>query len=371
MRIISYIIKKEFRQIFRNKMMIPIIFVMPIVQMLILVYAATFDMKNLTFSVLDNDHSQSSRQLTQKIAASPFFIFNGYIKNYQQAENQLISDHSDIVLIYQPKFEETLLRENKSEIQILINAINGTKAGIAHSYLRQIIAGYNQQIISKYLKITSKISGQITTTNRFWYNPELNYKVYMIPGILGILITVIGMMLSGLNLVREKEIGTIDQINVTPIKKHQFIIGKLIPFLLIALFDLSLGLTIAKLLFDIPMLGSLATLFTISFVFLLSTLGLGLFISTIAHTQQQVIFIAYFMLIIFILMGGLFTPAESMPRWAQQLNWLNPIYFFMRSLRMILLKGSTLADLKTEFIALLTYGITILSLAIVMYRKRS
>ena len=371
MQIIFYIIKKEFRQIFRNRIMIPIIFVMPVVQMLILVYAATFEMKNLNFVVVDNDHSQTSQQLIQKISASPFFNYFGEQKSVSEAKKEMNYGNTDIILVFPHQFEENLIKEQKNKIQVLIDGINGTKAGMGSAYLSQIFAAYNKEIMAKYLKFEPQESGTIQISENFWYNPLLNYKVYMVPGIIAVLVTVIGMMLSGLNLVREKEIGTIDQINVTPIKKYHFLLGKLVPFLIIALFDLSFGLVIAKLAFNIPFVGSLLTLFAMASAYLIAALGVGLFISTVANNQQQVMFIAYFILMVFMLMSGLFTPAESMPHWAQTMNLVNPIYYFMKSIRMILLKGSTLADLKTEFYSLIVYGISIMSLAIVMYRKRS
>ena len=191
----------------------------------------------------------------------------------------------------------------------------------------------------------------------------------MAPGILAILVTLVGMFLAGMNLVREKEIGTIEQLNVTPIKKYQFIIGKLVPFWLIGLFDLAFGLVIAKLFFNLPMVGSLFLLFGFASVYLIGVLGLGLFISTVSDTQQQVMFVSYFFLIIFILMGGIFTPVESMPNWAQEVNRINPIFYFMRIMRMVVLKGSDFFDLIKEFISLVVLGITFLSLAIWRYRK--
>ena len=191
----------------------------------------------------------------------------------------------------------------------------------------------------------------------------------MAPGILAVLVTIIGMFMSGMNLVREKEIGTIEQLNVTPIKKYQFIIGKLVPFWVIALFDLAFGLLIALIIFDLPIVGSLFLLFGFGGLYLISVLGLGLFISTITDTQQQVMFVSFFFMMIFILMGGIFTPVESMPQWAQTADRLNPIFYFMIIMRMIVLKGSGFFDLIREFVSLLILGIVFLSLAIWRYRK--
>jgi ABC-2 type transport system permease protein len=223
----------------------------------------------------------------------------------------------------------------------LINAINGTAAGLINFYATSVISDFNKNLLSEQIYITPhKIPENINIIYSYWYNPELNYKIYMLPGILVILVTIIGMFLSALNLVREKEMGTIEQINVTPIKKYHFIIGKLLPFWFIALFELAFGLTVGKLLFNIPIVGSLPLLFGFASVYLLVVLGIGLFISTVSNTQQQVMFLCFFFMIIFILMSGLFTPTESMPEWAQQVNILNPFAYFMKVIRMILLKGS-------------------------------
>ncbi|MFA5781648.1 MAG: ABC transporter permease, partial [Bacteroidales bacterium] len=203
----------------------------------------------------------------------------------------------------------------------------------------------------------------------FWFNPELNYKNYMVPGILVLLVTLIGMFLTGMNIVREKEIGTIEQINITPIKKHQFIIGKLLPFWIIAQFELAFGLTLGKLLFDIPILGNLGVVFTFSSIYLLVVLGAGLIISTINNTQQQSMFISFFFMIVFIMMSGLFTPVESMPVWAQKINIINPVAYFIEVMRMVLMKGSGFMDIKRQLISISIYAVLILSFAVWRYRK--
>jgi ABC-2 type transport system permease protein len=191
----------------------------------------------------------------------------------------------------------------------------------------------------------------------------------MVPAILALLVTLIGLFLSAMNLVREKELGTIEQINVTPIKKYQFIAGKLIPFWLLGLAELAFGLTIGKLLFNIPMLGSIPLLFAIAGIYLMVVLSLGLFISTLTHTQQQAMFVAFFVALICIMLSGIFTSTESMPQWAQWLNHLNPIYYFMRIVRMLLLKGSGFMDMISEILSLLAYAIIMLTLAVKKYKK--
>jgi ABC-2 type transport system permease protein len=210
---------------------------------------------------------------------------------------------------------------------------------------------------------------RIEITNRYWYNETLNYKYYMLPGILVILITAIGFLMAGLNLVREKEIGTIEQINVTPVRKYHFIIAKMMPFLIIGLVDMAIGLLIGKLAFNIPFEGSIFLMFFAATLFLIAVLGLAIFISTFSSTQQQYMFVAFFCMIIFILMSGIFTPYESMPMWAQDFNLINPVAYLMRINRMVMLKGSTIYDVSRELISLIAIGIVFTTLAVRRYRK--
>jgi ABC-2 type transport system permease protein len=205
----------------------------------------------------------------------------------------------------------------------------------------------------------------------FWYNETLNYKTFMVPGILVLLVTMITLFLSGMNIVREKEIGTLEQINVTPIKKHQFIIGKLFPFWVLGMLLLTIGLGIAKVLFNVPILGSLVLMYFYTSIYILVILGIGLFISNITETQQQAMFIAWFFMVIFILMSGLFTPIESMPNWAQQLTTVNPIRYFVEVMRMVMLKGATLTDILPQLLKTLGYAVVMNGLAVYGYKKVS
>jgi len=367
---ILFIIQKEFIQIFRDRTMLPIIFIMPIIQLIVLVYAATLEMKKIDMVVVDQDLSSTSRRLISKFDGSPFFEVNGSTFNISEAENEITTDRADIVIIIPPDFEKALFKENKSRLQLQINAINATVAGLTNAYASSVIADFNRNIITENINyIQPSLSKNISISTSYWYNPELNYKIYMLPGILVILITIIGMFLAALNIVREKEMGTIEQINVTPILKYQFIFGKLFPFWVIALFELAFGLTIGKILFDIPMIGSLWLLFGFTAVYLIVALGLGLFVSTLSNTQQQVMFLMFFFMLTFVLLSGIFTPVESMPEWAHWVNKINPYAYFMRVIRMILLKGSGFWDISKEFFSLLIYGTVILSLAVWRYRK--
>ncbi len=346
------------------------IFGIPLLQMLILVYAATFDMKKIDMMVVDKDLSSASRQLVAKFDAIPFYNVKQAVPDEKLAEEFLLNDEADVILVVPANMERNLVRENKGQLQLLINAIDGNSAQLIYSYSVQIISGFNQNLVAEWTgQPEFAPPSKLNIAESYWYNSELDYKWYMAPGILAILVTIIGMFMSGMNLVREKEIGTIEQLNVTPVKKYQFIIGKLVPFWVIALFDLAFGLFIAWLVFDLPIVGSLLLLFGFAGVYLISVLGLGLFISTVTDTQQQVMFVSFFFMIVFILMGGIFTPVESMPHWAQTADRLNPIFYFMKIMRNVVLKGSGFFDLLEEFISLAVLGTIFLSLAIWRYRK--
>ncbi len=370
MRTIRYIIQKEFIQVFRNKRMLPIIFVMPLVQLLILANAATFEMKSIRLAVVDQDLSGSSRLLVSKFEGSPFYKVKASSFSMKEAEEEMRHGRIDMILQIPPDFEKDLFNENRNTVQLVINAINGAAAGLMNAYSTSIIMDFNRGLLERELN-PAQLAGVrvIRSESAFWYNPELNYSTFMVPGILVLLVTIIGLLLSGMNIVREKEIGTIEQINVTPIRKSQFIAGKLIPFWLIGLIELAFGLTLGKLVFNIPMVGNLLLIFLSAGIYLFIILGFGLLISTMTNTQQQSMLVSFFFMVIFILMSGLFTAVESMPAWAQKLDLVNPLYYFIRIMRMVLLKGSTFRDILPYVASLGVYAVVVISLAVRRYRK--
>jgi ABC-2 type transport system permease protein len=370
MKTIFYLLQKEFIQVFRNKAMLPIIFIMPLVQMLILVFAATMELKKVDLYVVDQDLSETSTRLTAKFEASSFFNVTRSLQSPSEIDNELLRGRADVVVIVPQGFEADLHRDNNASIQILVDAINGAAAELSYSYLRSVIVNYNKNIRAEILGIPEFIPPQqISVVPSFWYNPELDFKFYMAPGVLVILVTIIGLFLSSLNLVREKEMGTIEQLNVTPVKKYQFIIGKMMPFLIIALLDLTFGLLVAKLVFGLPFRGNILTLYAFTTAYLFLVMSMGLLISAISVTQQQVLFVSFFFMIIFIIMSGLFTPVESMPYWAQKLDLINPLYYLIRVIRNVVLMGSGITDLAYEMTSLLVYGGIMFSLAVWRYKK--
>ena len=372
MKTILFIVQKEFKQIFRNKSMLPMIFIMPLMQLLVLSNAASFEIKNIKFSYIDSDHSKASRELISKFQASNYFNVIASFSSKKEANLALEKGTVDVILEIPYHFESDLIREQKTNLSISINAIDGAAAGVENVYISQIISNYNQNLktqLMQYNSGTYVAPQNIVTIPSFWYNSTLNYKTFMVPGILVLLVTMLTLFLSSMNIVREKEIGTLEQINVTPIRKYQFVIGKLFPFWILGFVVLTIGLIIAKLVFNVPILGNLALIYFFTGIYLLVILGIGLFISNITETQQQAMFIAWFFMVIFILMSGLFTPIESMPVWAQNITYINPIRYFVEVIRMVMLKGSGLNEVKTQLAVIFGYALVINGLAVWSYKK--
>jgi ABC-2 type transport system permease protein len=371
MKTISYIIQKEFRQIFRNKAMLPLIFILPVIQLVILSNAATFEVKNIKFSYIDNDRTSSSRALIDKFNASDYFYVITDFPSQALASSAMLKGEVDVVLEIPHHFDRDLLKEKHSNLSVTINAIDGAAAGVENVYINQIVQSFNKSIQVELMQ-SSEVTDRpvnIITIPSFWYNETLNYKTFMVPGILVLLVTMITLFLSGMNIVREKEIGTLEQINVTPIKKSQFIIGKLFPFWVLGMGLLTIGLIIAKLIFDVPMVGSMGVMYFYTSIYILVVLGIGLFISNFTETQQQAMFISWFFIVIFILMSGLFTPIESMPKWAQYITDFNPIKYFVEVMRMVMLKGSSFTDILPQLLKTLLYAIVMNGLAVWSYKK--
>jgi ABC-2 type transport system permease protein len=369
MRTILYLLQKEFLQIFRNKMMLPLIFIYPLVQLIVLVNTASMDMKNIRITVVDNDISSISRIIIQKLDASPFFIMQPLAASKQDAFDKLEHSQTDVLLFIKQNTEKTVENEKIAAVQVIPDAINSQKGQLAYVYINNVLAEVSKWLQAKKGDITSQ--KQIKVSSIYWFNPELKDVYYMLPGILVILVTIIGMFLSAMNLVREKEIGTTEQINVTPIHKSQFIAGKLIPFWIIGMFEMAFGLFIGKLIYQIPINGSLFVLFSFAALYLVAVLGLGLLISTFTDTQQQVMFLNFFFVLVFTLMSGVFTSVDNMPLWGQYFDLINPLYYFMNVTRMVLLKGAGFHDLIFEFSSMAIYAVIVVPLAVFNYKKTS
>ncbi|HEY3402338.1 MAG TPA: ABC transporter permease [Ohtaekwangia sp.] len=371
MKVLRFILQKEFRQIFRDKTIIAMMFAVPIIQLVILPLAANFEVKNINVAFVDQDHSTYSQKLVNKIASSGYFRIVGNSDSYREALRLIEKSEADIVLQIPPGFERNLIREGKQHVNLSVDAINGTKASIGGGYLVMVIADFNRSL-DVNIKMPDNLAASssiIDITYSDWFNPRREYKYYMVPGILVLLLTLIGGFITALNIVREKEIGTIEQINVTPIKKWQFILGKLIPFWIVGITVFTVGLIAMYVVYGIFPKGSIPVLYLFAAVYLIALLGFGLLISTFSNSQLQAMFVAFFFMMIFMLMSGFFTSVDSMPDWARQMSNLTPVTHFIKVVRLIVLKGSDLSQVKMELFYLIGFGLLLNACAILNYRK--
>ncbi len=369
MRQLKYLLQKEFLQIVRDKTILKIIMALPVIQLLVLPWAATFEQKNISLSVVDNDQSSYSRLLTGQIVSSGYFRLTDYSDSYDKAMLSIEKNQADLILEIPHDFENNLIRDRQTDLMLSVNAVNGQKAGLGSAYIGQIIAGFNQNVLLKKVPQLELVN-TIRVTPYFKYNVEMNYRNFMVPGILVMLLTLIGGVLSAMNIVKEKEIGTIEQINVTPVSKTTFILGKLIPFLVIGFVILTIGLFVAWLVYGLFPSGNVFILYLFAFFYLLAFLGAGLVISTYSNTQQQAMFVAFFFMIIFFLLSGLFTPISSMPEWAQIVTRFNPVRYFVEIIRLVYMKGSGLGDILPQLGAISCFAVFFISWAILSYQKR-
>jgi ABC-2 type transport system permease protein len=375
MKTIIIIIIKEFKQVFRNRILVTLIFMLPIVQLLILTNAATYEIKNIKLGIIDNDHTQTSFQLANKIKSANYFKIEYYANTITEADKLLELNKIDLYIHIPNNFERNLVKYNGSKLGITVNAIDGSKAGIASNYIINIITNFQSDLINTFgKKINLNITGipsKIIENYYLWYNVKQDYKIFIVPGLLVLLVSIVGIFLTAINIVREKEIGTIEQINVTPIRKIDFVIGKLAPFWILGMFVLIFGLLISRLIYHIPLLGSPFVILTFASIYMVLVLGIGLFISTISKNQQQAILISWFFMLVFNLISGLFTPIENMPSVVQAITYFNPFRYFIEVIRLVMLKGSGFEDIKFQLFMTIIYAILINFLSVLNYHKKT
>ena len=377
MRTIRFLLAKEFRQIRRDATMLRMLLIVPVVQLLVLSSAATFEVRESRLWIIDRDGSPTSRALLDRISASGHFVFAGSSFSTDPADRALLDREVAGIVHLPAHFGRDLLREGRAELQLVFDAEDGAAAGILNSYLHRIIQEHGEEVTSPTSVGTPGSEGAAMRTagpsprveHRGWYNPDLEYYDYMVPGILVILVTIVGVAITSMNIVREKEIGTLEQLNVTPVTRTQFIASKLIPFWLIALFDLAVGLVVARLVFGVPMEGSLVVVGVSAVAYLFVALGIGLWISTVVETQQQAIFVAFSINMVYLLMSGLFTPFRSMPDWAQVVGQLSPVKHFIEIMRAVLVRGAGFEAVLTPLLVLTVYGIVVFVLAVRQFSK--
>ncbi len=371
MQPISAMIQKEFKQIFRDRPMLAIIFLIPIVQLLLLAHAITVDVKHIKLLIADQDQSVVSREIVRAFSNTDRFDIVGDVNDLTSVRERFNGWQAQMALIIPPNFSRDLERNLKPQIQISVDGVDGNSAGIALGYASGILTqfGLDQMLHPTKLGQIKNVH-LVTMVERMWYNLDLSSKQSMVPGIVVVLLTILPMMLSAMSLVKEKEIGTLEQLMVTPLKKYQLLLGKLIPFLLLSFFELALVMTIAILVFHITMSGSYLLLTVLAFLYLFTTLGLGIFVSTVTHSQQQAMFLSWFFMVFMIMMSGFFVPIENMPQFLQKVTYLNPMRFFMYIVREIFQKGSSLQYILRDVIPMMIYGFFIFSFSVIKFQKR-
>lgn len=377
MRTIRFLLRKEFRQIFRDKTMLRMLLAVPIVQLIVLSNAATFEVREAALWAVDLDQSTTSRGLLDRFAASGRFVYVGASTSMVPADRALLERDASVIVQIPADFERDLVRTGAAPIQLVFDAEDGAAAGIVQSQLTRIVRRYSSELAQTATfsvtrpEIVAAMAGPIGLELRFrgWYNPLLDYYDYMVPGILVVLVTIIAMSITSMNIVREKEIGTLEQLSVTPVTRTQFVASKLIPFWAIALFDLAVGLVVARWIFDIPMEGSLFVIAVSAVAYLFVALGIGLWISTVVDTQQQAMFIAFSINMVYLLMSGLFTPFTSMPDWAQIVGQFSPVKHFIEIMRSVLVRGAGFAEVTTPLLVLVVYGLVVFALSARQFSK--
>lgn len=367
---LRYLLEKEFKQIRRNTFIPRLIFIMPLFAMIVFPYAANFDVKNINLSIIDNDKSSYSQELIQKVQSSGYFRISDVSGTFEEAMKSVEADNSDVILEIPLNFERNLVKSQTASLMISANAVNGNKGGLGSAYLTNIIMDFNNKIRIDLMKIVNKVSvPAMELVPLYRYNATLRYEVFMVPALLVMILAMITGFLPALNIVAEKQSGTIEQMNVTPVKKWTFILSKLIPYWIIGFVVLTIAMGIAFFYWGLKPSGSLLTIYLFASLFIVAFSGFGLVISNYATTVQQAILMMFFFMLTFIFLSGLYTPVENMPRWAQMISNISPLKYIMQVFRLVYLKGSSFDDLHKQFFALISFATLFYTWAILSYRK--
>jgi ABC-2 type transport system permease protein len=366
---VLHLVRKELIELREDPRLFGIVIIVPILQLTILGYAATTDVKDVPTVVVDADRSTASRELIERFEASDNFIIVGLVGSTNEIDEWLEGGDAWMALSIPAGYGELLAREETAAIQVVADGTDSNSTNVALGYARSLIRGYSEEILAERIGRTPE--PPVTAAVRVWFNPDLESRNFMIPGIIALLLLVITTNLSAMAIVREKELGTLEQLNVTPLARSELIAGKLLPYALVGMIDVVLVLVVAIAWFEVPMRGSFTLLFAMCLVYLLTTLGLGLFVSTISSTQQQAMMTTiFFFLLPMIYLSGFIFPIENMPQWIQPLTYLLPLRYFLVILRGLFLKGVGLETFWPQALALLAWGLAVLSLATLRSNKR-
>ncbi|MDD2244232.1 MAG: ABC transporter permease [Dysgonamonadaceae bacterium] len=377
MKTIKFLIEKEFKQMFRNPLIPRMIVAYPIMVILVFPWAISFEIKNIKIDVVDHNKSTYSRRLTEKIEASRYFILNATPPDYQTAMQNMESGETDMIMEIPSSFDKELIKNRTSGVGMAVNSVNGTQGLLGSNYIMQIVNDFSSELrgeLMHTLPLKTRASmikmPKIEILQQYKFNPALDYKNFMIPGFMVLLLTLICGILPALNIVMEKENGTINQINVTPVNRIVFILAKLIPFWIVGLVVMIISVSAAYLLYGLWPTGNIIAVLLSAIVFIISISGLGIIISNYSETMQQASFLVMFFILILILLGGMFTPISSMPTWAQTIAYINPFTYLTNTFRMLYLNGSSLADVSGNLMNLGIIAVVLNGWAVISYKKR-
>ena len=354
--------------------MFGISFLAPVLQLLILGYGATLDVKNIPTVVYDQDNSSMSREVVRRFTSSGYFSIVRWLNNPGEVDRSIDDGVASIAVVLPVDFGHKIESGESAPIQIIADGSESNSAGIGLNYATLIVGQYSENVIIQSLTrkgLGSAIPGRVEAKVRVWYNPELKSRNFMVPGVLGLLLMVMTMVLTSLAIVKEKETGKMEQLVVTPMKPYQLMVGKLTPFFAIGVVDVLLVVLVTNTVFDLPVKGGFWLLLGLSMVFLMTTLGIGLFVSTISRTQQQAMLTAiFFFMLPMIFFSGFVFPIQNMPRIIQDVTYIIPLRYFFVIIRGLFLKGVGIATLWPQAMALLAFGVVILSMSVLRFRKR-
>ena len=377
MKSLKYLIEKEFKQMFRNPLIPRLIVLFPTMVLLVFPWAVSFEIKNIKIDVVDHSKSVYSRRLTDKIAASQYFILNDTPPDYQTAMMNMEQGETDMILEIPASFDKEMVKSRSTGVGVAVNAVNGTQGLLGSNYIMQIANEFSTDLRGELMHTMPAQSRasmmrmpQIEIIPQYKFNPALDYKNFMIPGFMVLLLTIICGILPALNIVMEKENGTIQQINVTPVSRIGFILAKLIPFWIVGLVVMIISVTVTYLIYGLWPAGSILAILFSAIVFIFSVSGLGIIISNYSENMQQASFLVMFFILILILLGGMFTPVSGMPSWARVIAAVNPFNYLTKTFRMLYLNGSTLADVSGNLLILGIIAAILNGWAVLSYKKR-
>ena len=363
---IKQLVLKEFIQIFRDRRMKAIVFVIPLLQTMVFGYAVTMDVNHIPTAVYDLDRSYESRELVRRLTASGYFDVLYHPGSPDEVRELLDRSKITFALQIDRGFSVDLKRRVPAAVQVLVDGTDSNTGIVALDYANRIILKYQLDLSAA----GTGPSARIELRQRAWYNPELKSKNYNVPGVIAMVIMITSLLLTSMAVVREREIGTMEQLMVTPLRPVELILGKTIPFAIIAFFDMVLVTVFGVLVFDIPINGSLALLPLSTAIYLLSILGIGLMISTVAKTQQQALMSTFLFYMPAVLLSGFMFPIENMPKVFQYMTYLNPLRYFLVIIRGMFLKGNGIGILWPQMLALLVIGVAVISYSSLRFRKR-